>query len=187
MKKEQVVIPKSWLSELPALASLVILGALSVYLSNTNEWSIITGDIITIGSKKITLTLPLFWCMPLTAGLTAIYRVYNVRYAMDSRGIEAKVGILGPWQTVTRIRFEDIRSVEYSQSILGRIFDIGMVEIGTAATSAIEVTFRGVSAPSEIQQQIQRERNARIKLASEQGVSLHEGQPFQSSPAEGAP
>ncbi len=164
MKQVEVVIPKTWRSEWGTLLVFVVLSLISTYLSSLNQWSVIRGELFSIGDSRVMLTLPLFWLFPAGAALTAIYRVYNVRYCLDTRGIEAKVGVLGPWQKVSRIRFEDVRGVEYQQSVIDRLLNIGSVEIGTAATGEVEIVFQGVEDPYSLQNQLQRERDARIDI-----------------------
>jgi uncharacterized membrane protein YdbT with pleckstrin-like domain len=108
--------------------------------------------------------------------------MYNVRFIVDERGIEARVGILSTHQTITRIRYEDVRSVETRQSILDRLLNIGSIDVGTASTGYVEVTLLGVANPLEIQEMIQQERDRRQalvrkrKMTSETGVLSEEGQ-----------
>lgn len=143
----------------------VVLSVASIFLSHEFPSFVIHGKIISFGDYALVCSLPLFWMLPAFAGFRAIYRIYNVRYAIDARGVEARVGILGTHQRITRVRFEDIRSVETEQSVLDRLMDIGMVEIGTAATGEIEILFEGIAAPIEVQDMIQAERDRRQKLA----------------------
>jgi uncharacterized membrane protein YdbT with pleckstrin-like domain len=110
------------------------------------------------------MTLPLFALMPLIAFGDLISRIYDVRFTLSAEGIEARVGIVSLKQTVTRIRFEDIRLIEIDQSLLERFLDVGNVLIGTAATDSIEVYMEGMVAPAEIQRMVQAERDKRQQL-----------------------
>ena len=62
------------------------------------------------------------------------------------------------------MRFDDIRSAETDQTILERLLNVGDVEVGTAATSEIEIVFAGVAAPQEVQDMIQRERDRALEM-----------------------
>jgi len=121
------------------------------------------GSVISLGSWRVDVVLPLLWLAPLFFILLAIFRVYNVRFVLTSRGIDAYDWVLGP-QTVMSIRYEDIRSLETEQSIIGRMLDVGNLQIGTAAQSSVEVIFRGIASPGEVLKIIQRERDRRHQL-----------------------
>ena len=96
--------------------------------------------------------------------MTGILRIYNVRYIIDSRGLEAQVGILSPKRYYQRrIFFSDIRSAESEQTVVERFLNVGAVEIGTAGTSGVEIVFQGVSAPQELRGMIQRERDRSLR------------------------
>ncbi|RMG44027.1 MAG: PH domain-containing protein [Candidatus Dadabacteria bacterium] len=165
MIKGAIVIPRVWRAELSNVAMFVVFSILSIVLSRQYPWSVISGHLFTIGNSAFYLNLPLFWFLPLFPIGKAIYQIYNVKYIVDSRGVELRVGILSLRQRVVRVRYEDIRIVEKEQTISERILDIGTVEIGTAATGSIEIIFSGVAAPQEVQDMIQSERDRRQKLA----------------------
>lgn len=167
MRSNHIVIAKTWRSEISSVVVFLVLSALSVFLTRLFPSTLITGKVVSAFGYSLVLSLPLFWLIPLMAAGSIIYRIYNVRFLMDSRGIEAKVGILALNQRITRIRFEDIRSVETQQSMLERALNIGNVEIGTAATGDVEVTLQGVAAPTEVQEMIQAERDRRQSIARE--------------------
>ena len=139
-------------------------GAASVFLTKHFPQYTISGLVLNLENFQLTLTLPLFWLMPLFVFMLGALRVYDVRYIIDSRGLEARVGILRLNQRIVRVLYNDIRSAETAQSVLDRILNIGDVEIGTAATSNIEVVFAGVAAPQELQHIIQRERDRSLQI-----------------------
>lgn len=170
-KKKGLSISKTWRSEIKSVIAFFFLGALSIWLSHEYPGSVVAGKLFSIGSTTLMLSLPLFWFLPMFALGRALVRIYNVHYVIDQRGIEAHVGILAMNQRITRVRFEDIRSVETDQTIVERALDIGNVEIGTAATSGVEVVFEGVAAPYELQDMILRERDNRQRAARRAAVA----------------
>ena len=160
-----LVVRKVWRSELPSVLMFFVLGAASVYLTRLFPASVIRGPLFSIGGEQLFLRLPLLWFLPAAALSTALLRIYDVRYVLDGDGIEARTGIISLNQQVTRLRYEDIRSVEFKQSIWERLLDIGELEIGTAATSGVEIVLHGAACPGEVQNMILRERDRRQALA----------------------
>ena len=160
---KEVVIARVWRSELVRLALFVALSAGCVVLSRMFPSTIISGKLFSAGDSTYILRLPLLWFIPMWPLMSAIFNIYNVRYSMDSRGIESRVGIISMNQSITRIRFEDIRSIETEQTLVERFLDIGLLEMGTAATDGFEMAFSGIASPKKVQETIQRERDARIQ------------------------
>jgi len=165
MAKTGVVIPKTWRSELNRTILFFILLVLSIAFSRWYPGSVITGELISFRGHQLMLSLPLFWLIPACSLGNVLMRIYNVRYVVDGRGIETRVGILAMNQRISRVRYQDIRSVETEQTVIERALDIGKVFIGTAATGAIEIVFDGIAAPKEVQDMIQRERDRRQKFS----------------------
>lgn len=164
MSAKGVVIPKVWRSELGRLGVFALLCIASIVLSRYFPGSIIHGRLLTIGHTRVNLGLPLFWLFPLFALLELIFRIYNVRFEVNTRFIEARTGRLSFHQRLVRIRYEDIRGVETDQSLFERFLDIGTVSVGSAATDGMEVQMSGICAPLEVQEMIQSERDKRIRL-----------------------
>jgi uncharacterized membrane protein YdbT with pleckstrin-like domain len=161
---EELVIPKVWRSELKLILVFFIACVLCIVLSRQFPGSVMTGSLISWGSWKLMLSLPLYWLIPAITLMMAVIRIYDVRYIVDGSGIETRVGILSVHQRVTRIRFEDIRSAETEQSITERMLDIGDVFIGTAAQAGIEIALEGIASPESVQDMIHKERDRRQKL-----------------------
>jgi len=165
-----IPIPKVWRSEIGGvvffLLSVVVGGGLSAYLPG----SVIVGEILPLGLSVVYLKLPLFWLIPLTSLIHLLFKMYNVRYQADTRGVEAIVGILSLNQRIIRVRYEDVRSIETDQTVIERLLDVGDVEIGTAGTAGVELTLAGVGAPKEVQDMIQAERDKRQRLGQRSGA-----------------
>ena len=96
-------------------------------------------------------------------------KIYNVRYCVDKRGVEARTGILSNNQRITRVRYEDIRSLDTHQSLLDRFLDIGQVEVSTAASSAVEMVLAGIAVPEDVKRMLERERDKRQKNLAKLG------------------
>lgn len=164
MTSGTVVIPKAWRSEAPSAILFALSCPIAYFLTISLPWTIITGPLFEFDGVRVNLSLPLAIFLPAGALLRGIYRIYNVRYSIGLRGIEARHGVLNLSQRVVRIRFEDIRAVEVKQSILDRLLDIGKVELSTAASSDTEVIMSGIAAPYNFRQVVQLERDKRQKI-----------------------
>ncbi len=156
-----IVIHKVWRSEVVRIGIFFALCIAAIVLSSFFPRSIIRGELLTLGDTRMDLDLPLFALMPVVAMMDLIARVYDVRYVLDGEGLEAREGIISLSQSITRIRYEDVRLVEFDQSLMERFLDIGELQVGTAASSDIEVIMRGIACPREVQKLIQNERDRR--------------------------
>jgi uncharacterized membrane protein YdbT with pleckstrin-like domain len=165
MIKSELVIPKVWRSEIKGITLFIFFSLLSIYLTNLFPGSVIEGPLFDVGKYTLFMTLPLYWFIPFITMMYSIIKIYDVRYTIDDHGVETRIGILSLHQRITRVRYEDIRSIEIKHSLIERILDIGNVEISTAATSGVEIVLSGVAAPEEIQFMLQRERDSRQKAS----------------------
>lgn len=175
MVKSELVIPKVWRSEIERLALFLFFCIAAVVGSELFPSTVIEGKLITIGNYHILLRLPLLWLIfPFMCVSLAIHKIYNVRYVVDSVGVEVKEGILSLRQVVTKVRYEDIRSVEIDQGVIDRMLDIGTLEISTASTSGIECVLEGVEAPEEVRDMLNRERDAMVKVQAKQAITAQQ-------------
>ena len=159
-------IQKVWRSEI----GLIGLFFISILGSVIGSWlmptSLLRDYLIRWSTGEIDLTLPAWWLTPAAIWLSLIYRMYNVLYMVNERGIETTVGRLSLCQDVTQIRYEDIRSLETKQTLPDRLLDVGTVEVGTAATKEVEVSLRGVASPAEVREMILAEQERRGRVAA---------------------
>jgi membrane protein YdbS with pleckstrin-like domain len=92
-------------------------------------------------------------------GLPIIASAYlsftNTNYVVTTRGLYRKRGILS--RDVKQIGFDKVQNISYSQSAVGSRLGYGTVEISTAGSSGVELRFRSIPTPAEIQELISRE------------------------------
>lgn len=161
---EPIIIRRRWRAEWPLLMITGLSGILAYELTYgaltgfPKELFLRAGYVYSDNAQRG------LWIIPALLLLTVIWRVYNVRYLVDNYGIETKTGILSWNQLITRIRFEDIRSIEARQNVIEQLLGIGRVAIGTAASSGMEILFLGIKNPMEVQQIIQGERGRREQM-----------------------
>ncbi|WP_253736953.1 PH domain-containing protein [Halohasta salina] len=79
----------------------------------------------------------------------------NTNYVVTTRGLYRKRGILS--RDVKQIGFDKVQNISYSQSPIGSSLGYGTVEISTAGSSGVELRFRSIPTPAEIQELISRE------------------------------
>lgn len=130
------------------------------------EWlSVDDGEEIvwTSGPDRRTLVPAFLVGIPLAIVLIGILliageylRVTNTQYVVTNRACYRKTGILS--RDVKRIEHEKVQDISYSQSALGNYFGYGTVEISTAGGSGVEMAFKSVPEPREVQHLISDQR-----------------------------
>ncbi|MCB0344388.1 MAG: PH domain-containing protein [Bdellovibrionales bacterium] len=159
----------TWRSQLFPLMGFGVLCILAVVGSRYLTWTIIAGELLSFGSTTYYLHLPLLALLPgFFLGKILIY-IYDSKYIIDERGVEAQVGLVSLNLRQPRLRYEDIRGVEPNQTILERILGIGSVLIGSAMTQDVEIVMEGVANPRAIQLLLQGERDKRLSLLGSGG------------------
>ena len=95
--------------------------------------------------------LPLLIFLPGFIAIKILVRLYDSEYIIDARGVEAQVGVVSFMLRQPRLRFEDIRGVEPSQTISERMLGIGHLEIGSAMKEEVEIVMEGIADPRAVQ------------------------------------
>lgn len=154
----------TWRSQLLPLVGFVATSILGVSCSQSKffEWFIVSGKLIEIGGVNIYLTIPLLMFIPGFLLIRILFTLYNSRFIIDERGVEAQVGLVSLSLRQPRLRFEDIRGVEPKQTLLERVLGIGNVAVGSAMTFEAEIEMIGVPNPRGIQLLIGKERDKRL-------------------------
>ncbi|WP_336136397.1 PH domain-containing protein [Natronomonas amylolytica] len=93
--------------------------------------------------------------IPILVGAYLTYQ--NTHYVVTDAGLYKKTGILS--RDVQKIGFDKVQNTSYSQSAIGGYFGYGNVDISTAGGSGVEMRFRSVPDPADVQQRI----NKRVK------------------------
>jgi uncharacterized membrane protein YdbT with pleckstrin-like domain len=98
-----------------------------------------------VGAGWVILAVLVVFVIVLTrAGL----RSRRTTYTITTRRLTIEVGLLG--REVHETRIEQIQNVNASQSLLGRLLDVGDVSFDTAGGAAFDFSFRGVARPRRI-------------------------------------
>ena len=102
------------------------------------------------------LSLPLF-------GLGLLFIVYalldrNTKlYTLTNKRVMSKVGIIS--RKIHEVGVRDIRNINVKQGILERLFGLGTVEIASAGTAGVEISFAGIKDPMRARDLIRREKD----------------------------
>lgn len=161
----------TWRSQLFPLLGYLATAIACIVISRYLPSSVIRGPLFPIGNYMLELHLPLLILVPGTVlGRILIY-MYDSKYIVDERGVEAQIGLVSLSLRQPRLRYEDIRGVEPVQTLWERILGIGGVLIGSAMTQDVEIVMEGVDNPRAIQLLIGGERDRMLKQG-QQGESL---------------
>lgn len=79
-------------------------------------------------------------------------RVQHTTYAITTDRVVRKTGILS--RTVTDLGHGKIQDTSYHQSLVGRYYDFGTVDVSTAGGSDVELRFSHVSDPLAVQERL---------------------------------
>jgi len=98
-----------------------------------------------------------FWMIVgpwLLATIVLLFKRYVWMFILKGDRIESRFGIIS--RSIRALRYQDIRNINMSQSIIGRLLDYGDVEFSSAGGAGIEVAFRGVVSPMALQEAVRR-------------------------------
>lgn len=84
--------------------------------------------------------------------LGAYYGVKNTDFVVTSDSVYRKKGIFS--RSVKKIDFDKVQNISFSQGIFGKQFGYGNIEISTAGGSGVEMRFRSIENPQEVQRKI---------------------------------
>ena len=153
----------TWRSQFFQLIGYFVVCLVVVWISIKVPGTVIKGPLFPLFGTTLYLHLPLLVLIPgLVLGKILIY-IYDSKYVIDERGVEAQIGLVSLSLRQPRLRYEDIRGVEPNQTIWERLFGIGSVLIGSAMTQDVEVVMGGVANPRAIQLLICSERDRKLK------------------------
>lgn len=162
--KDKIIINKAWRSEIKLLIGFFMSVGLTLFLSDYLPGLVINGSLFSLGDNSVNLSLPLLWFIPAAFLAKALFNIYNVQYSISADGVESREGIITIAQSIMKIRFEDIRSVELDQHLLARTLNFGNISLGTAALGRVEIVLKDIASPAEVQELIENERDRRQKL-----------------------
>lgn len=117
--------------------------------------------------------------------LTGLIKRITVHYTITTRRLHIKRGIIS--REIQETRLERVQNVNYEQSVLQRLLQVGDVDFDTAAGDDFNFVFAGVGNPDEVVERVDRATHATAPsgLGDEPTLS-RPGEPSPSQPeAEG--
>ena len=73
-------------------------------------------------------------------------------FTITNKRVKSKNGIIA--RSIREVNLKDIRSINLKQSIIERLCGLGTIEVGSAGTAGIEVSFSGISQALDIKNKI---------------------------------
>ncbi len=153
----------TWRSQLLITIAYFILCVLAIFICQKFSWTVLPGRLFAHGDYDIKLFIPLPMALPFGVLVKILIYIYNSKYIIDERGVEAQIGLVAFNLRQPRLRYEDIRGIEPQQTLWERILGIGSVLIGSAMTQDVEIVMKGVANPRAIQLLISGERDKRLR------------------------
>ncbi len=153
----------TWRSQALNLCILVVLFIVTVVVSNWIPALIVPGSLFSLGDTTYYLYLPILVLLPGAMLGKILINIYDAKYIIDERGVEAQIGLVSLNLRQPRLRWEDIRGVEPNQTIWERLLGIGSVLVGSAMTQDVEIVMTGVANPRAVQLLIGGERDRRLR------------------------
>jgi len=162
----------TWRSQVSNLLLLLLLFIFSVVVSRYVPSLVVKGSLFSLFGKTYFLHLPILILIPGALLGKILINIYDAKYIIDDRGVEAQIGLVSMNLRQPRLRWEDIRGVEPNQTIWDRLLGIGSVLIGSAMTQDVEITMSGVANPRAVQLLIGGERDRRLAELQGSGAAL---------------
>lgn len=118
------------------------------------------------------LLIPIFFL------LLTMYRYVNDRWILDAQKVEHQHGRISVRFITTIVMHMDLRGIAVNQSLLGRIFDFGSLELETSAQEGAELVMDDVPHPeqlaalfdelrNQVREQALKNRAKRLKVGAE--------------------
>jgi uncharacterized membrane protein YdbT with pleckstrin-like domain len=90
--------------------------------------------------------------------LAGLIKRITVHYTITTRRLHIKRGIIS--REIQETRLERVQNVNYDQSVLQRLLQVGDVDFDTAAGDDYNFIFAGVANPDEVVEQVDRATHA---------------------------
>jgi membrane protein YdbS with pleckstrin-like domain len=130
-----VMIQSAWVIELVLIA---------LEIDTVPKWLNVSDWILAVRYAGLALFL---------YGLRFIYRYYAALLFFDDDGVILRKGIIA--QNQIQIRFGDIKTIGVHQGIMERILGIGTLELDSAGTDGVDITFKNIINPIAQRRKIQ--------------------------------
>ena len=162
--RHAVVFFPTWRSQMGNIIAFVLLSFATVYLSNGPlSFMVLKGKLFPLGNDMLWLHFPVLIMIPAYFLMRVLVAVYDSKFIIDDRGVEAHLGLVSFNLRQPRLRYEDIRGVEPTQTLVERMLGIGTLLVGSAMTFEVEIVMEGIDNPRAMQELINRARDAYLK------------------------
>lgn len=97
------------------------------------------------------------WGLGLIVIIWALLDRQTKVFTVTTKRVKSKSGIIS--RATREVVLKDVRSINLKQGIVERLFGLGTVEIGSAGTAGIEVTFTGIPEAPRIKDMIAKHKD----------------------------
>lgn len=136
---------RSWRSLLPQFVLGVLCAVIGYIVTQRYPESVLEMS-IPLGSQELLLKLPFFLLLVLFVVARPFFKLFNSYAEISEHHLKIVSGRLSLWKKAKEFAFEDLLGVEVSQSIFGRIVNVGTIHIGSK-TPSINLEIHGVADP----------------------------------------
>jgi uncharacterized membrane protein YdbT with pleckstrin-like domain len=117
---------------------------------------VVAGSVFAFGGVLGSARLPLAIVLGLAALAVPTASVWlwrrTTEYLLTDAALYHRTGVLSI--SVTELRLNKVQNTNYTQGVLGTVFDHGTVTIDTAGSQGAELTLRALDGPQAVHQQI---------------------------------
>lgn len=118
-----------------------------LWASTPHKSSLVPALVVGVPLSFVLIGIPLV--------ISAYLTYTNTNYVVTTRGLYRKRGIFS--RDVKQIGFDKVQNISYTQTAIGSQLGYGTCEISTAGSSGVELQFRNIPNPADIQELISRE------------------------------
>jgi len=158
------IFAPTWRSQLLHLIGFFVISSITIAITRYYPgFCLLPGKLFRLGDSTYVLYFPWLFLIPGFLLARIFLRIFDSRFIVDDRGIEAQIGLLSMSLRQPRLRYEDIRGVEPKQTIFERVLGIGSLLVGSSMTFDVEISMQGIADPRGVQRLINLERDKYLK------------------------
>lgn len=142
----KLIITPSWGAAAHYLVAFALLSLISIQLSATIPSSVLSLQ-LPWKLSAVSLNVPLFLLPAAYVLFKGLCLVYGSYAEMNDKALRYHHGLFTLRHKVSEMETPSLLVIEYSQSLLGRLFDTGTVSVGRYSRKAMEFEIPGVRNP----------------------------------------
>lgn len=89
------------------------------------------------------------------------YNYFSVSLITDQHGVLLKRGLIA--QDMINVRYSEIRTIGLKQSVIDRLFNVGMLEFASSGSDGVDIRFYDCARPKAVKQAIEQRMEALVQ------------------------